>query len=196
MSTPKKQPIDWLFPQARKHVLSLVLLSPERRWHLREIARRTGVAVGPVQREVAGLTAAEIIRKVHDGNRTCYQANLNCPLLPELTGLLRKTAGLADVLRAAIMPLSSDIDVAFIYGSQASGEASATSDVDLLIVGGVDDMALHKAIGKAEDGLGRPVNYTLLRRNEFAKRKSEKGGFLARVLAAEKIMLMGNPDEL
>ena len=38
----KKQTIDWLFPQVRKRVLSLLLMSPEERWYLRDIARRTG----------------------------------------------------------------------------------------------------------------------------------------------------------
>jgi predicted nucleotidyltransferase len=196
MRTSRKQPIDWLLPQTRKRILGLLLLSPEKRWHLREIARRTHVSVATAQQEVTGLAAAEVLRKSRDGNRTYYQANPVCPLLGELTGLLRKTAGLADVLREALSPLATDIASAFIYGSQASGEAGASSDVDLLVIGEVDEMALHRAVGRAERKLARAVNYTVLSRREFARRRREKGGFLARVLAAEKIMLKGDLDEL
>jgi predicted nucleotidyltransferase len=196
MRTTRKQPIDWLFPLARKRLLGLLLLSPEKRWYLREIARDTGLSVGTVRRELVGLAAAQIVRKAPDGNRTYYQANAACPLLGELTGLLRKTAGLADVVRSALTPLAGDLDQAFIYGSQASGEATTSSDVDLFVVGNVDEMALHRAVNRAEKDLRRTVNYTLLGRREFARRRKEKTGFVARVLAGAKIVLVGNADEL
>jgi predicted nucleotidyltransferase len=196
MRTTRKQPIDWLLPLARKRLLARLLLSPEKRWYLREIAREAGLSVGTVRRELAGLASAQIVRKAPDGNRTYYQANAACPLLADLTGLLRKTAGLADVVRSALAPLAGDIDGAFIYGSEASGEATASSDVDLLVVGEVDEVALHRAVNKAEKDLGRAVNYTLLGRREFARRRKDKTGFVARVLAGDKIVLAGDADEL
>ena len=196
MRTKKKQPIDWLFPEVRKRILSLLLTGPEDRWYLRDIARRTGCALGTVRRELEGLTSAEIVQRMKDGNRIYYQANRTCPILPELAGLIRKTAGLANVLQSALASLADNIDLAFVYGSQASGDATAVSDVDLLIVGSMDEVPLVQAITKAEEQLGRTVNYTLLKRDEFKKRRKEKGGFLARVLAAKKIAILGNIDEV
>jgi len=149
-----------------------------------------------MRRELAGLTDVGIVLQIKDGNRTYYQANRGCPLFRELSGLMRKTAGLGDVLREALAPLKARITFAFIYGSQASGEATAASDVDLLVVGDVDEMALHGAISNAEQELARPVNYTLLSRKEFAKRRKEKGGFLARALKGKKISLLGDADEV
>jgi len=55
MKTPRKQVIDWLFPRARKNVLTLMLMDPRRRWHLRDVVRRTGCAIGTIRRELAGL---------------------------------------------------------------------------------------------------------------------------------------------
>ena len=55
MKTPRKQVIDWLFPRARKNVLTLMLMDPRGRWHLRDVVRRTGCAIGTVRRELAGL---------------------------------------------------------------------------------------------------------------------------------------------
>lgn len=196
MSTNLKSPINWLFPDVRKRVLALLLGAPEERWYMRDIARRTGCAIGTVRRELAGLADAEIVKRFPDGNRTYYQANTESPIFEELHGLIVKTAGLVDVVRAAMEPLSGNIDLAFIYGSQASGEASAASDVDLLIVGDVGEMSLIRSIAKAEEQLGRTVNYSLLSRNEFAVRRKEKGGFLGRVLSGKKITIMGNADEV
>ena len=188
--------IEWLFPPARRKVLALLLVGPQVRWHLRDVARRTGLALGTVRRELKGLVQAGILTEVRDGNRTYYQADTGCPVIPDLTALMRKTAGLADVLRTALKPLAGRIDAAFIYGSEASGKATTGSDVDLAVVGDVDEMALHRAVGLAEQQLSRTVNYTLLSRREFRRRRKERGGFLARILGGPKIAILGNSDEI
>jgi hypothetical protein len=43
----------------------------------------------------------------------------------ELRALVLKTVGLADVLRAAVAPVSKDIRAAFVYGSIAKGQELA-----------------------------------------------------------------------
>jgi predicted nucleotidyltransferase len=171
-------------------------MAPQQRWYLRDIARRTGLALGTVRRELAGLVAAGILTQVKEGNRTYYQANAECPLLSELTGLIRKTAGLADVLGAALAPLADRVALAFIYGSQASGTAGPRSDVDLLVVSDADQLEVHKAVAAAEKQLQAAVNYTLLTSREFARRKQERAGFLARVLGGPKILLVGGLNEV
>jgi len=188
--------IEWLFPPARRKVLAFLLAGPQVRWHLRDVARKTGLALGTVRRELKGLVQAGILTEVRDGNRTYYQADTRCPVISDLTALMRKTAGLADALRAALKPLAERIDAAFIYGSEASGKATTGSDVDLAVVGDVDEMALHRAVGLAEQQLSRTVNYTLLSRREFRRRRKERGGFLARILGGPKIAILENPDEI
>jgi len=119
-----------------------------------------------------------------------------CYVFAELRSLILKTVGLADILRKALVPLRQDIQAAFVYGSQAAGTATGGSDVDLLVIGDLDEMALHRAIGKAEQQLSRTVNYTLMNRREFTRRQRERGGFLSRVLTGPKIPLLGNADEV
>ena len=108
--------------------------------------------------------------------------------------LVLKTVGLADVLRGALTPLHDDISLAMVYGSQAAGTATAASDVDLLVVGTVEEIALHKAISQAETYLARTVNCTLLSPRELARRRRERGGFVARILAGPMIPILGAPD--
>jgi predicted nucleotidyltransferase len=111
-----------------------------------------------------------------------------------LHGLVLKTVGLADVLRGALTSLHDDISLAVVYGSQAAGTATSASDVDLLVVGTLEEIALHKAIAQAESGLARTINYTLLSPREFARRRRERGGFVARILAGPMIPLLGTSD--
>ena len=183
-----------LFGKARRAVLSLLYGHADEAFYLRQIARATGIGLGPVQRELKQLTNAGIIQRTVRGKQVYYQANVKCPIFAELKGLIVKTAGLADVLREALAPISRQIASAFVYGSMASGEAISASDIDLLVVGNIDEMALHGALSQAENRLARPVNYTLMSQLEFHERRGEKDGFLARVLSGPKIMILGSID--
>jgi hypothetical protein len=46
------------------------------------------------------------------GNQKHYRANASAPIFEELQSLVLKTSGLVDVLRAALAPLASQIDLA------------------------------------------------------------------------------------
>ena len=185
-----------LFGKTRRAVLALLYSHDDEAFYLRQIIRIADVGLGAVQREVKRLSDAGIIRRTVQGNQVYYQANPECPVFAELKGLIVKTAGVVDVLREALAPLASQVAVAFVYGSVASGEATSASDVDLLIVGDIDEMALHRALSQAEHRLARPVNYTFLSQLEFHERSSEKGSFLARVLSGPKLMILGSIDEI
>ncbi len=180
-----------LFGKTRRNLLALFCGAPDRAFYLREVVREAGAGLGAVQRELMRLTAAGLLIRTVPGRQVYYQANRAHPVFPELQGLMRKTAGLADVLRAALVPLEGQIDRAFVYGSQAAGAATSGSDVDLLVVGELDELALHRTIREAERRLGRTVNYSLLTPTEFARRKRARGGFLARILAGPTISLTG-----
>jgi predicted nucleotidyltransferase len=105
-----------------------------------------------------------------------------------------KTAGLADELRGALAPLRAGIARALVYGSQAAGSGTAQSDVDLLVVGELDELSLHRAIRGAEERLSRTVNYTLLSPAELRRRQRQGGGFIARVLQGPVIEILGKAD--
>jgi len=53
----------------------------------------------------------------------------------EVSGLVAKTFGIADRLRAGLAPLRDLLDAAFIYGSVARSEHHASSDIDVFLMG-------------------------------------------------------------
>ena len=87
-----------------------------------------------MQRELAALLDAGLLLMTKRGNQKHFQANAAAPVFAELRGLVLKTMGLADVLRAALMPLEAQISAAFVYGSVAKQQDTAQSDIDVLIV--------------------------------------------------------------
>jgi uncharacterized protein len=185
-----------LFGKTRLAVLSLLYGRPDRAFYVREVVRAAGSGQGAVQRELVQLAEAGLIERVDRDRQVYYQANRSNPIFEELRALVVKTAGLADVLREALSPMSARIDWAFIYGSQASGESTAASDIDLLVVGETDEIELLKAVSAAEARLEREVNYSLMSPDEFRRRAAEPGAFLQRVLTGPKIDVIGGETDV
>ena len=68
------------------------------------------------------------------GNQKHYQANRKSLLYSELHAIVIKTFGLADVLCSALEPMTSNIHIAFIYGSIAKQEDTVNSDIDVMLL--------------------------------------------------------------
>lgn len=100
-----------------------------------------------MQRELKQLSDAGIISRTLRGKQVYYQANTKCPVFAELKSLLIKTAGVGDILRSALAPLTDRIEVALIYGSIARGLENRSSDVDVLVIG---DISFAEVVDKLE----------------------------------------------
>ena len=114
----------------------------------------------------------------------------------ELAGLVAKTFGIADVVRAALAPLRDLIDAAFIYGSVARSEHHASSDIDVFLVGEILLSQLALPLSQAEKKLGRQVSTTIFDRKEFVNRLKKSDHFVSTVLAGPKIFLIGDEARL
>jgi predicted nucleotidyltransferase len=162
---------------------------------LSDLAVHLGRSPSSLQRELARLAETGILETRQEANRTYYRANADCPILPELVGLIAKTVGVADVVRDALSPLARKIDWAFVYGSLARGEEVAESDVDLLVIGPVKLTELARPLKAAQAKLGRPVNPSLFPRREFVAKLRAGNHFVCTVVAGEKLFLVGDSRE-
>ncbi|MBE9566085.1 MAG: nucleotidyltransferase domain-containing protein [Proteobacteria bacterium] len=187
--------IDALLPKVRRNILALLFSRPDEELYQRQIVRATEGGKGAVERELRALTEAGIVLREKRGNLAYYRANPDCPIFPELRGLMLKTVGLADVIRDALAGVEGLI-LAFIFGSIAKGAADVKSDVDILIVGEASFADISAALLSAQNRLGREVTPTVYSPEEFNQKVAEGHHFLTRVLSEPKIMLIGTPDDL
>ena len=192
----KNNMLDSLLPRTRQNILATLLLSPERRWYLSDLAQHLKVTPSSLQRELASLSEAGVLCRTADGNRVYYQANGGFPLLPDLQGLFVKTVGMADQVRETLEPFWEEIDIALIYGSVARGERTAQSDVDVLVVGSVGMADLALPLRELEQVLQIPVNVTHFSRAEFRDKWRRENHFLRTILNGDKIFLKGSEHEL
>ena len=184
-----------LFGDYRQKVLARLLLHPEQRYHVREIARLTGTSAGTLHKELTRLAQAGVLTREEIGNQVRYGANRQCPIYAELAGILRKTAGLADVLKAAVSPLSEKLALALVFGSVARGDEGPGSDVDVLLVGEIGFAEAVRALHEAQSSIGREINPVVLSPAEFHNKLKGGDAFLTEILGGKKIFLIGNEDE-
>lgn len=187
---------ETLFSDYRRRVFGLLLLHPEQRYHLREIARLTGTVPGTLARELAKLVDAGLLSKEGVGRQVFFTANRDCPIFDELAGIVRKTSGLVDVLADALLPLADRIDVAFVFGSMASGRANPRSDVDLLVIGSVGFSDVAVALHPAQDVLGREINPKIYSQVEWRKLFADNGAFVRDVMTKPQLFVLGVKDDL
>jgi predicted nucleotidyltransferase len=184
-----------LFGAYRREVLALLLLHPDASFHVREIARLTGKVPGTLLRELNQLADAGVLSRRPVGNQVHFQANRACPIYDELRSILKKTSGLADVLRQALEPLGGKVKAAFVYGSMARGDERAASDVDLMVVGEARLGEVMQALAPVQEVLRRVINPNVYRTAEFNEKLGEAEPFLQRVMQDRKIYLIGGEDD-
>jgi predicted nucleotidyltransferase len=185
-----------LLGNTRTAVLGALLLRPDDRLHVRELARVTGISAGTLHRELTALAALEVLTRRVEGRQVYYAANRANPVFEELAGLLRKTAGLVDVLRDALISYRERITAAFMYGSLAAGTETSRSDVDLMIIGDVGFAEAVRALAPAESILRREVNPTVMKRADFLRKRKARDAFIATVWKAPKLWVIGDAGEL
>lgn len=188
--------LDTLFGTQRQRALGWLLLHPEQSVHVRELARLIDSSAGSLHRELAKLANAGLLLRSERGNQVLYQANRQSPIFAELAGIFRKTGGLADIVRSALQPLSSEIDLAAIFGSVARGEEQAHSDIDVLIIGKAGFASVVAALHPAQELLGREINPVVYSSAEWEKRRLQDDHFVRDILSKPRIMLIGNNDDL
>ena len=197
MGTNERQVGASLFSATRQAVLQLLFGHTSQRFYQRQIIRTLRLGSGAVQRELELLLVCGILVRTVEGRQTYFQANDKCPVFEELRGIVRKTFGIANVLRDGLASLATDVQLAFIYGSVAAGNETGGSDVDVMVVG--DRISLDGVLGaleEAQEALAREVNPTVYRTEEFCRQLAQGQDFLARVVSGPKIFLIGDEDEL
>jgi len=187
---------DALFTTTQQRLLALLYGQPERSFFASELIQLTRSGSGAVQRELKRFASSGLVSVTPLGRQKHYQANPDCPVFEEVSGIVRKTLALAEPIRRALEPLAARIRLALVYGSVVEGTDTAGSDVDLLVVAdGVMLEELYAALSPVETGLARRISPTLYTSAEFDERRAAGNPFVTNVLAGEHIVLIGGGDD-
>ena len=188
---------DALFTATQQRVLGCLFGQPGRSFTVSELIQITGAGSGAVQREVARLAGSGLLNMAQVGNQKRYRANPQSPIHDELATIVRKTFGLAAPLREALLPIADAITAAFVFGSVAKGQDTASSDIDLMLISeSLSYGEVMAALHPVAEQLDRTINPTLYSPAELKQRIATGNSFVTRVLAQPRIWLLGGEHEL
>jgi predicted nucleotidyltransferase len=126
------------------------------------------------------------------GRQKYFQLNREYPLFDEVRKIVAKTIGAAQLIAQSLKRIEG-IDEAYLYGSFASNQQDAASDVDVLVIPREEDLA--PAVRALERKLGREINYTVLTPKEFGSRRARKDAFLESVWHNKRVSLIGSNEK-
>ncbi|WP_211343361.1 nucleotidyltransferase domain-containing protein [Lampropedia puyangensis] len=181
-----------LFSHTQQRVLGLFFGQPQRSFYGAEVIAMTGGGSGAIQRELTRLSEAGLLTIEQRGHQKHYQANAASPIYQELCSLVQKTMSLADPLRMALVPWQDQLQAAFVYGSVAKGEDTASSDIDLMLL--ADDLTygdVFEALEPLSAQWGRTINPSIYTPTDWRDRLAQHDAFASKVWAQPKIWVLG-----
>ncbi len=181
-----------LFTITQQKVLSLLFTQPDKSFYVKEILRLTGMGVATIKRELDRMRAAGILRMTKIGNQHHYQANPECPIFFELSGIIKKTSGIVGSISSALSSVSGQVDWAFIYGSLASEKETTGSDIDLMIIGDISFSQVVRLLYPVQETLGREINPKIYSRKEWILFKKSKQAFVNELMLKPRMDVLGD----
>lgn len=153
----------------RKKILALFIYNKDKDYYLSEVAQLADTSAGNAQRELNRLIKSDIVSIEKRGSRKLYVINKKNRILHELESIFKKTAGIEQALFIALKKVKG-IELVFLFGSFVKGGVKHDSDVDLYVVGDVNEDALFKIIEDVEKTFDRVINYHLANKKEFIEK--------------------------
>jgi predicted nucleotidyltransferase len=177
---------------ARVKILTEILLNSDKEYHIRELSRLIDISPIYVQKELKNLQTIGLLVSRKKGNMVLYALDKNSTIADDLKRIFLKTEGVgAELLRN----MDQKIQYALIYGSFAKGTETTKSDIDLLVVGDIDEDLMLRSVSKTEKRIGRQINYIFWTPKEFAQKAKQKIPLLADILKTDVIMIIGEQRE-
>ena len=178
----------------RREILARFLLVPKASYHIRDLGRLVGTEINAVRRELIHLDKAGLLKKRHSGNRLYYELSHDFMFINELIKLFSLDYGIGHTLIKNKEKLGPT-RFALISLEFLKGRVSNHSQVDLLIVGNINQTILEPIIAAEQGRLEHEINYMSLTEAEFNFQKKRRDPLLMGTLSQARLILWGDEQK-
>lgn len=173
--------VDILFKsKIRQKILSRFFANEGGRFYINEMARLVNTTQGTCRRELNKLVDMGVLTTSKEGNLLYYYVNKQTPLYREFSVIIQKTIGIEAKLKSSLQSFKG-ISYAFIFGSYAKREFKPESDIDVVIIGIIEEDRLIRVFKDFEKTIGREINYHIYTEEEF-KNKLRTNSFIKNII--------------
>ena len=152
--------------KTRIKLLLKFFINPETKAYLRELAKEFGESTNSVRLELNRLTKANLLESQNKGRTVVYNANTKHTFFRDIQNIALKYVGIDHIAEDIVKSLGK-VNYAYIIGDYSKGIDSGI--IDLILVGKIDQVILHKFIEKTEKLINRKIRSILLTEKEFNK---------------------------
>lgn len=124
-----------------------------------------------------------------------YAIQTNHRLYKPLKILLEMEIGYLSVIQNEIRYWLG-VDIAFIFGSYATGDQKDDSDIDLVLIGYRDKMDFYKLKHDLEKRVGKSIQFLHFTPDRWLEEAKISDSFVSSLLYKPKIFLVGSNEEL
>ena len=133
--------------------------------YLRGLEAEFGDSTNAIRLELNRFEEAGLLEAHTEQNRKIFQANKKHPLFPDIHSLVRKYAGIDNIIERVINHLGQPDEV-YLIGDLARGLDS--KELNLIIVGQHTDLDyLESLVARAQPMISRKIGYLVLTPDEF-----------------------------
>ena len=140
-------------------------MNPGTRAYLRELASEFDESTNSVRVELNRLKKAKIISFENVGRTIQYHANENHSLFSELQALVRKYAGIDNLIEKLINKKLGDVKTVYLIGNYAKGIDSGL--IDIILIGNINKIELDRIAEKVGKDISRKIRPMVLTMNEL-----------------------------
>jgi predicted transcriptional regulator len=186
---------DLFISKTRVKLLEVFLGAPDKIFYVRELVRLVGEQINAVRAELSRMERVGMLYTEPRANRKYYGVKKDYVYFDELLRMVGKSTGLGEDLIKEKIKLGK-VKYAMFSGKFIRKMEASANDVDLLIVGNVIIPQLSALVKKAEDTVGREINYTVMTEEEFSFRKQRNDPFISDILKKSRMMIIGDEEEM
>lgn len=135
------------------HLLKLFIESPEQEFYQNELVKKSRLAPNTAISWLKLLASYGILNVSWKGGLKIYRLNKENPVVKQLKILLN----VATIYDAVKSFAGHDFEL-YLFGSAARGEDDLLSDIDVLLIGKMDDQMVVEVVKSIKDDTGHVVN--------------------------------------
>ena len=187
---------DIITSKVRIKILELFFSCPSEMYHVRGIVRETNEEINAIRRELMRLEKAGVLKKEGRGNRVYYWLREDYLMFGDILSMVCKSKGLGLEIVGNRNKIGNPSYVMFSGRFARFMKRKREDDIDVLVVGTIVLPELANIIRVEESKRKHEINYTVMSREEFDFSKRRRDPFLLGILAASRIMIIGDEEGL
>lgn len=173
--------------RTRVKLLRLFFSKPTQAVFVREISRAIDEQINSVRRELQNLESIGLVRSATRNQKKYYELNREFPLYTELSQFIIKANFLQQ--QELFTPLQT-IDTVLYIALLGYFTQDSTADIDIFVVGDLQKKTIETLLSDFQKRFSISLRFTMMKKDEFAYRKTVTDKFLYKILESSKIVLL------